>query len=476
MDNIDDISKVTEELEIAELELAQNSKNYQQLSATLEKPNINHEVREKLPSNSAIIEFKVYIPIDFSNGQRVSPGGHYAAFLLTKDKIIFKDLGLVEKSRVILRKKRYLLEILDKLKTLTDKESKTKYLAEIHQNLAEYYQNLGDGAFEEYTKYIVKEYDAKLYQNLFGAFDEHLKEFDNVYIAPDLFLNLIPFSALILPDGRYWLERQTLRQLQTGRDLLRKKPTPSSDFLLAIGGVDFETHPAQAMRESSNNTRGLVEGVEFFGDLPAPSREEVQDITKYLSESEHLKNWNVKDWKGSEASEGHLKSLTQVPRVLHFATHAFYNERSTDNNNMIRPLTLSGIALAGANLGLEGELDSDGEDGIFYSLEALNLNLEGTELVVFSACDIGKGVLDISGGVYGLVRAFKIAGAYRILMTLWEVDNKFSKDFMIKFYKNWQKNQDDPAKVLRETQLYYIKESPTQNITEHWGAYVVVGP
>lgn len=81
-----------------------------------------------------------------------------------------------------------------------------------------------------------------------------------------------------------------------------------------------------------------------------------------------------------------------------------------------RPLTLSGLALAGANQGMQGHLSTAGEDGMLYALEVQNLNLEGTELVALSACDTGKGVLDYSDGVYGLVRAFRIAGARRVLM------------------------------------------------------------
>ena len=454
VDNIDDISKVTEELETAELELAQKSESYQKLSETLKIPNIYREVRQNLLPKSALIEFKAYLPVDFSNGQSLGAPLHWMAFLLTKDKVLFKDLGSLETTRSIWEKLSSDWEKKISERQLTDEDS--------------------------------KKYTAEIYQNLFGAFDEHIKEFDSVYIAPDGFLNLVPFSTLILPDGRYWIERQILRQLQTGRDLLREKPKPSSELLLlAIGGINFTEYPESVKPDSSQksnssqSTGGLVEGKEYFRLLPGASQE-VQDIaTKFPS---------AKIWKGSKTNEGNLKALTQVPRVLHFATHAFYNDKSTDNTNIVRPLTLSGIALAGAEMGLNGELDPDKEDGIFYALEALNLNLIGTELVVFSACETGKGVMDYSEGVYGLVRAFKIAGAYRILMTLWEVDNHFSKEFMIEFYENWRKkpddpeNQVDPAVALRQTQLCYInelceiKESFKQYKATLWGAYVMVGP
>jgi CHAT domain-containing protein len=76
------------------------------------------------------------------------------------------------------------------------------------------------------------------------------------------------------------------------------------------------------------------------------------------------------------------------------------------------PLMLSGVALAGAKLATQGQIGPDNEDGILYSLEILGLNLTGTELVVLSACETGQGAINYSEGVYGLVRAFRIAGAH----------------------------------------------------------------
>jgi CHAT domain-containing protein len=201
------------------------------------------------------------------------------------------------------------------------------------------------------------------------------------------------------------------------------------------------------------------------------SRPEVKEIVAIYPASSQI-------WTGKKASEGRLKGLTQVPRVLHFATHAFYLENPMRDVTVARPLTLSGIVLAGANNALlYSELDPDKEDGIFHSLEALGLNLNGTELVVFSACETGQGAIDYSEGVYGLVRAFKIAGAYRILMTLWPVKDEKSKDFMIAFYNNWVNKYPHPTKALRMTQLHYINHPDEQlRVPKIWAAYVLVGP
>jgi CHAT domain-containing protein len=136
-------------------------------------------------------------------------------------------------------------------------------------------------------------------------------------------------------------------------------------------------------------------------------------------------------------------------------------------------MLLSGVALAGANRMLKAK----GEDGILFALEALGLNLDGSELVVLSACDTAQGSLDYSEGVYGLVRALRIAGAHSVLVTLWPVNDGQARDFMVAFYSSWlsQAGRSDPARALRETRLSYIANTdPTLRDPRVWAPYVVV--
>lgn len=161
--------------------------------------------------------------------------------------------------------------------------------------------------------------------------------------------------------------------------------------------------------------------------------------------------------------------------MLHLATHGFYlRDRPL---GVERPLVMSGLSLAGANQGLRGKVGRDDEDGILYSLEVLGLNLHGTELLSLSACDTGRGVVDYAEGVYGLVRAFRIAGARRVLMTLWSVGDRHAKDFMVQFYERWlQQPVSDPARALRETYLAYIDHpQPELRDPRVWAPYVLVG-
>jgi CHAT domain-containing protein len=169
-------------------------------------------------------------------------------------------------------------------------------------------------------------------------------------------------------------------------------------------------------------------------------------------------------------------ALKSPPRILHLATHGFYLP-----NRSREPMLLSGIVLAGANREVESAgkdtagKATAGNDGLLFALEAEGLNLDGTELVVLSACDTAQGDVDYSEGVFGLARALRTAGARNVLVTLWPLEDGMARDFMVDFYKNWigQQTYSDPAKALRQTQLDWIKDKDRRD-PRVWAPYVVV--
>jgi CHAT domain-containing protein len=132
-------------------------------------------------------------------------------------------------------------------------------------------------------------------------------------------------------------------------------------------------------------------------------------------------------------------------------------------------MLLAGVSLAGANAALAENSD----DGILYAIEAQGLNLEGAELVVLSACETARGVVDYSEGVYGLVRALRTAGARHVLVTLRPVGDIATRDFMTAFYEHWLgQTRSDPAAALRATQRDYIKNDRPP---DSWAPYILVG-
>ena len=180
---------------------------------------------------------------------------------------------------------------------------------------------------------------------------------------------------------------------------------------------------------------------------------------------------------GEEALEENLKHSLK-PKLLHIATHGYFqpdltvdgNQRSVDN-----PLLRSGLMMAGASQRLEQQTEKEDfaiqEDGVLTSYEAMELNLENTELVVLSACETGLGEIKNGEGVYGLQRAFRVAGARNLIMSLWKVDDEVTLELMSEFYRNWLAT-NDKHDALKKAQLTIMSKFPQPT---YWGSFILVG-
>ncbi len=129
--------------------------------------------------------------------------------------------------------------------------------------------------------------------------------------------------------------------------------------------------------------------------------------------------------KKSATEENLLK--VNAPKILYLSTHGtFLRDKS-----ILNPMLKSIILLDGANESIKQKRGN----GIVSGLELAGLNLQGTELVVLSACETGFGEIEDSEGVAGLSKAFMEAGAKNVIMTLWSVDDKKSSELMEKFFE-----------------------------------------
>jgi len=141
-------------------------------------------------------------------------------------------------------------------------------------------------------------------------------------------------------------------------------------------------------------------------------------------------------------------------------------------NDWENPLVRCGIALAGANHARQ-ITNAIAEDGLLTGLEASLLNLQGTELVILSACDSGSGEVEIGEGVMSLRRAFRIAGAETVLASHWKVNDKATAQLMTEFMRRWRSGEPR-AKAWREAQLSLLRSRDFAN-PYFWAAFTLTG-
>ena len=318
-------------------------------------------------------------------------------------------------------------------------------------------------------------------------------------ISPDSNLNLIPFAALQNDQGQYLLEQYQLTTLSSGRDLVTYQhhyeatqppviiANPSynagSDATAPQLVANARTRGIPIARPSSGTATGQLkestpEDLQRVGlpsnwaDLPGTEREAAL-IAPKLPLSLTLTE--------TKATEGAVKTV-QSPSILHFATHGYFLPSGSADQN---PLVRSGLILAGANL--QNATQNQGEDGVLTALEVSGLDLRGTKLVVMSACDTGKGEVANGEGVYGLRRAFTLAGAESQLFSLWEVNDWATQALLTRYYDYilagrgrsdaWRQTQLD---MLRGNLDAEIDPQGLATITDtahpnYWAAFVPSG-
>ncbi len=273
-----------------------------------------------------------------------------------------------------------------------------------------------------------------------------------VVLVPDGALHLVDFSALPSAAGGYLADRPALlARLGAERDLDAVPADDAGRGLLALGGADFDLESGGDAGPAALRSGGVA--CERFRDvkfsaLPA-TRLEVGDVAS---------RWRARGLKateltGADASETRLKQLAPSCGALHLATHGFFLggecarsssatrgigglapsdavAASSATPNAANALRLAGLALTGANRRGSGA----GEDGVLTAEEISALDLSGVHEVVLSACDSGVGDIAAGEGVLGLQRAFRIAGARSLVMSLWPVEDAATRAWMDAYY------------------------------------------
>ncbi len=321
--------------------------------------------------------------------------------------------------------------------------------------------------------------DDSLYLYIWKPLEKVLGAATRVYYSPSGSINKISLAALKTPEGTYLSSRYEMAALSSGRMLLDKPGTFIPGTALLLGGARFDMTPGQILSKTKPGEeqpqfvmRG-GNGARAWSYL-AGTLTEVQDIAGTLKG-----NGVTVDLKtGEEAYEENVKkSMAQGPSILHLSTHGYFfpeQKASGKEANVYEtadnPLLRSGLILSGANTAWTGQTVPGGtDDGILTAYEVAAMDLSNTRLAVLSACETGLGDIRGSEGVFGLQRAFKQAGVEYIVMSLWQVPDQETVEFMNHFYRNLSDGQGI-EKAFNAAQASMREKYPPY----YWAAFVLI--
>ena len=357
----------------------------------------------------------------------------------------------------------------------------------------------------------------ELYNLLYKPLKNNLKGITNIYYTPSGLLYRIAFNALVVNDAELLSDQYQLHALSSTRTIYtatlgdKKGDDAPLTSALLYGGIrfdddslaiekgkkqadeeevvrknekykkraedDFENKPRAETGESLDKKRGSIETEDAatHWEYLEGTKREVERIAALFAKYKKP----AKLLKGFSASEDYFKKMVSAnatsPAIVHLATHGFFYSKKAKNadhafQSADNPLIRSGLILAGANHAwLGGKPYQNQENGILTAYEIANLNLSNTKVVVLSACETGLGDIQGSEGVYGLQRAFKMAGVDYILMSLWKVPDKQTAELMEKFYTFWLKgNSIETAFNLAQ------QDMRTRYLPYHWAGFVLM--
>jgi CHAT domain-containing protein len=396
------------------------------------------QVKAALRPGEAAIEF-----VHYDTGKDSTRTTQYAALILTSDTPLPQQIPLFEE----------------------------QYLKEIFGNIT--VRGI------TYVKGLYQNPSQDLYNLCWAPVEAVLPDtIHTIYYAPSGLLHRLNLSAISMPDDMNGtisgelIERYRMIQLGSTRQLipsLHASPEPFSGDLALFGAIHYDPDTLGTL----NNLQAelAVRGEAAFS---APDTSLRAETWKYLKATEAeiriIQNIALRTgapamtFTGYEASEETLKQLSgQAPKVLHVATHGFFytgqSAKSAAPSGQAfkygnQPLMRSGLIMAGGKYAWNNgkPYSPHMEDGILTAYEVSQMDLNGTELVVLSACETALG--DVAGyeGVFGLQRAFKIAGAKYLIMSLWQVRDRETQELMASFYHHWLEKKQSIPEAFRSAQ------------------------
>lgn len=368
----------------------------------------------------------------------------------------------------------------------------------------------------------------RLRQAIWEPLAAELQDMRRVFVVPDGALNLVSFAGLPGGEGGYLVEADlVIHRLSAERDIVVPESPPHlGRGLLAIGGPAYDDartfaalrpveperarpDPTVAVASRRGQRRSGCAGFQSlrFGPLPGAQREAREVVALWRKGGPPGSDAAARaalpgassdalELTAAAASEAAFKQHAPGRKVLHLATHGFFLgsgcssalEATRGVGKVVaagdappplageNPLLLSGLVLAGANHRVAASADE--EDGILTAEEIAALDLSGVEWAVLSACDTGLGQIKAGEGVFGLLRAFHVAGVKTLIMSLWSVEDNSARAWMRALYSARLIRRLDTAEAVREASLKVLSERRAKKQSTHpfyWAGFVAAG-
>ena len=453
-----------------------------------------HGVLAALPEGTGLAAFVQFPRSQSSSGEAV-PVGHYGILLIRKDDPTprFQDLGSVAD--------------IDGLVSLWRQQTAPP--------------RSGSLSADTRSERDYRRAGARLRERIWDPFADSLRGLKQVLIVPEGSIALVSFAALPSGTDRYVLETSpVLHYLSAERDLLRApEAAAGAERALMIGNPDFDMPPpqlaaspgpapavfaaAKVLPAEGAPFRGAPPGCQDFQKLhfdviPGAGNEITQVESQILgAAAKGGVKPIVAELTGPRASEPSFKQWAPDATLIHLATHGFFlgggckdapgatatragispvhDDPLRGDIDLSNPLLLSGLALAGANQRAHAGADAD--DGVLTSEEIAAMDLSRARWVVLSACETGLGAIQAGEGVLGLRRAFRLAGARTVIMSLWKVDDRATLAWMQRLYERRDAGMST-AEAVWQASLDSLKERRAKGRSTHpfyWGAFVAAG-
>ncbi|MFO7525817.1 MAG: CHAT domain-containing protein, partial [Ignavibacteriaceae bacterium] len=296
----------------------------------------------------------------------------------------------------------------------------------------------------------------RLFMELFEPVIKEIPEGENIVFNLPYELALLPAEFLVTEtdesgspyyynDKKFLIDKYPVTYTPSVSVYLFQKEKQNSDnkTILLVGdpqidNSDFSlSYRGGLLEDDSFNSRNIVLFPLQY------SRDEIENVNTLIDNGYVLTSGN--------ATEDNFKQNASLSKIIHLSTHSFlYKDQ---------PLIM-----------FSQDGDSQ-EDGYLESSEILQLELQ-SDLVVLSSCKSGLGKIDEAEGIIGMQKSFFEAGAKSIIVSLWDVNDKYTSYFMKSFY-SYLSDGDDKNVALRKAKLYF-KDNYSAN-PYYWAAFVLSG-